>query len=799
MKKKKLKRLTIKSLRESPGRFLSIFLLMMLGSMTLIALKVTGPDIDDAATKYYNELDVADLTVVSGKGIHTEEQDEIESMVADGSVEYAYFKDVTIKGTSRAFRLFSKPENISKFKLISGKLPEQIDEIALASIYKDRYKIGESIEFNEKSRPVDLLRIHKFKVVGFINSGEILSKQAFGSANAGAGSLDGYAVISKSAFLPYAYTMAKIKYNDLDGLSRDSEKYIKQLNKYEAMFDDHKNFATYTQRTLPGSDGVKMLHNISFGINKVGDIFPVVLYFVAALVTVTTMTRFVNEERTNAGILKALGYSDQDIINKFIVYGGISGILGTVTGALLGTLGLPYILCHTLLSKIDIPMPKLNFYWKPIILALICSILCSVLPAVIIAKRELKDAAAQLLLPKVPGGGAEIWLERLKPLWKKLSFTQKVTARNIFRYKLRMIMTIFGVAGSVALLYAGLGIAGSVNDIHNHQFGKIINYDLIVTIDESAGIIPGVQLRNKLKSCEIKNHMAVHSEIFTKKVDNIADKQPITLMSGSSETLEPFIRLKSADNGKKIRLEAKGAVITNKMARILKVNKGDYFTLRKDGTTYKLMVADICEMYAGHYVYVNNDYFLKVFGEKPGINAYLVEAAKRDSIELRALASNLMKLDAVSSVVQNKGAMAMIDSFAHALTEVMIVLTVMSLLLAVVIIYNLTNINVAERIRELCTIKVLGFLDKEVTMYIYRDTIILSIIGMILGIFAGKALHKLILLTVAPAQIFFDTNAGFGVYFKPVMAVALIIFVMWFVVYSILRKVNMLEALKSVD
>lgn len=799
MKKYKLHKLTIKSLIETPGRFFSILLLMLLGSMTLIALKVTGPDIDAEATKYFNNLNVADLTIISSKGIREEEQKEIEALSPNGDVEYSCFKDVTIKGSNKAFRLISRPEKISKFKLVSGRLPSKIDEIAISNMYKAKYDVGDTIEFHEKGGVIDSLRLHKFKIVGFVNSGEILSKQALGSANAGAGVLDGYAVTSKSAFISFAYTMAKIKYRDLKGLDRDSSEYLEKLDKYEAKYEGNNKFTAYTQRTLPGGDGVKMLHNISFGINKVGDIFPVVLYLVAALVTVTTMTRFVNEERINAGVLKALGYTDQDVINKFILYGGISGILGTVVGAALGTFGLPYILCHTLLNKIDIPMPELKIYWKPIIFALICSLLCSVLPAVIIAKRELKDTAAQLLLPKVPARGAKIWLEKIKPLWRKLSFTQKVTTRNIFRYKLRMLMTVFGVAGSVALLYAGLGIAGSVNGIHASQFDEIINYDAIVAVSDDASLIHNLELEKKLESDGVKNCKAVYSEVFNKKVDNVADKQAITLLASKDKTMEPFVKLKDAYTGDKITLSADGAVITSKMASLMKLRKGGCFTLHKGGKAYRLRVAGICEMYAGHYIYMSEDYYEQAFGEKCDTNAFLVEAKERTKAGIRELSAELMKEEAVASVVQNTSVVAMIDSFANALTNVMIVLTIMSLLLAVVILYNLTNINVAERIRELCTIKVLGFLDKEVAMYIYRDTIILSVVGMILGLVSGMALHRMILRTVAPAQIFFDTTAGLDVYLKPVLAVAAIIFAMWFVVYKILRKVDMLEALKSVD
>ena len=267
-------------------------------------------------------------------------------------------------------------------------------------------------------------------------------------------------------------------------LAQEKEK----LEKHQQVLDDlaEPKYQVYNRQTIPGGQGYLMYSNASSSIRAVGNIFPVVLYAVAAMVTFTTMTRFVDEERTHAGIFKALGYRSKDIIAKFLLYGLVAGTVGTALGSILGHYLLAGVISSVITKGMVVGETQIQFYWTYSILALVFSWLASVLPAYLVARRELHDEAAQLLLPKPPVKGAKIILERIGFIWRRLSFTHKVTARNIFRYKQRMLMTIFGVAGSVALLFAGLGIQSSVAGVPSRQFQQIQQYQMIVSENPSA-------------------------------------------------------------------------------------------------------------------------------------------------------------------------------------------------------------------------------------------------------------------------------------------------------------------------
>ena len=559
-------------------------------------------------------------------------------------------------------------------------------------------------------------------------------------------------------------------------------------------------YRVYTRRTFPGADEYTTTGNRAFGISAVGNAFPIVLYLVAALVTVTTMTRFVSEERTNAGVLKALGYRNQDVVKKFAVYGLVSSLIGSVIGILAGTYFLPYILGKTIFKTSTYPALRLDFYWEISLIALLCSVLCGVAPALYIAHKELKEKPSQLLLPKAPTKGSKILLERIDFIWRRLSFTQKVTARNIFRYKQRMLMTIFGVAGSVALLFAGLGMSSSMEGMGNRQYGEIIKYDAVISQKHHLKSDEQAAINHLLADKKIAKKRGIYQEIFTKKIKGAKDEQSLALFVTTGKDFHHFIELYDSQSKASLNLSSHGAVISQKLATIMHVSVGDTFEVTSDeGKRYKIKVSGIAEMYAGHFIFMNQDYYQTVFARKFQENAYLIKLKDSSSKNVQDTAAAFMKLTGVRAVVQNTGILEQIDVIVKSLGFVMQILTVASILLAIVILYNLMNINVAERIRELSTIKVLGFHNKEVTLYIYRETILLSVIGIIVGLFLGNILHRSLLETIAPDAFLLNPAVSVFVYLVPVFSIIMILIVLGFMVNAILRRIDMLEALKSVD
>lgn len=580
-------------------------------------------------------------------------------------------------------------------------------------------------------------------------------------------------------------------------LSQAETNLASEKDKWQASQDEVKaltepSYHVYNRKSSPTGQGYLMYSNSAMSIRAVGNIFPVVLYAVAAMVTFTTMTRFVDEERTNAGIFKALGYHSKDIISKFVIYGLVAGTLGTLLGILIGHYILAPTISHIITERMIVGESQQYFYWTYSCLALGLSLVASVLPAYLVSRRELHEEAAQLLLPKPPVKGSKILLERITFIWSRLSFTQKVTARNIFRYKQRMLMTIFGVAGSVALLFAGLGIQSSVVGVADRQFKDLQQYQMILSVNSRASDSDKAKLEEKLQSDEVESYRLISSKQIEEKYAGKAGVQTVTMMVTVQDDLDPFVHLEK--NGEKLSL-SNGVVLTEKLAQLAGVSVGDNFQI--DGKTFK--VGAITEHYVGHFVYMNQATYEEIYGQAPKMNTYLVQLKDKSEVNTERVAGEFMDQAAVSGLVQNASTIQLFESFANSLNHTMAILVLVSVLLAIVILYNLTNINVAERIRELSTIKVLGFHNKEVTLYIYRETIILSLIGMIVGLVSGFYLHQFLIQMIAPGTFRFQPKVGWEVYLIPILAVSVILTILGFFVNHYLRKVDMLEALKSVE
>lgn len=895
------------SFTHSKGRFLSILTLMLLGSLALVGLKVTTPNMHRTANQFIQQQKMLDLAVMGDLGLDQADQEELLG-VKGARVEFGSLLDLTVKGTGKAIRLFSAPKSLSFFRVTKGRLPQKEGELALASFWEDRYQIGDTLTLEEKVGTRSSLKRKQFTIVGFVQSSEIWSQKNLGTAMSGSGNLDAYALVSKEVFTSKLPVMARIQFDDLGSFDSFSQAYQKRLEEHqeelEKLLKDNgkaryqrlkkeadgqiqkgqkelsraketlqsaknqidqaqkqldlqetqlsklapflpakervasqekihqakeqldqkkKNWTegetelakkeeelkkaqterdqleiptyhVYDRKTMPGGQGYLMYSNASSSISAVGNIFPVVLYLVAAMVTFTTMTRFVDEERTNAGVFKALGYRTKDIILKFVLYGFFAGTIGTLLGSLLGHYFLSGIISNIITQGMVIGESREYFYRDITLIALGLSFIASVLPAYWVARKELKEEANLLLLPKPPVSGSKIFLERLHFIWKRLSFTHKVTARNLFRYKQRMLMTIFGVAGSVALLFAGLGIQSSVGGVSKRQFQEILSYELIVAQKTNASSQESKQLTNRLAKSDIKDYRAIYSKVIEASLKNGHDKQTVTMLVTDRADFSPFVSLRSFKQGESLSLK-KGVIISSKLAQLAGVTVGDRLTL--DGHSFK--VAGITENYVGHFVYMDQASYQKIYGKRTSANSYLVQLRNPSTRKVQTVSRDMMALAAVKAVSQNASMISLFNSVAKSLDTTMMILVVVSVLLAIVILYNLTNINVAERIRELSTIKVLGFHNKEVTLYIYRETILLSIIGILMGLVGGYYLHQFLIAMIAPDAILFYPKVGLGVFLFPVGGMLLLLLLLGIYVDHYLRKVDMLEALKSVD
>lgn len=556
-------------------------------------------------------------------------------------------------------------------------------------------------------------------------------------------------------------------------------------------------YKSYTRDSLPGGNGYANYDSSTKSISAVGNIFPAVLYVVAALVTFMTMTRFVDEERSNVGILKALGYTNGQVLTRFVLYGLASGLSGAIIGILLGNFVLAPMISRIITDTTVIGASQVHAYPKWISLALIFSFLSSVLPAYLVAQKELKEKPAQLLQAKPPVMGAKVFLEYFSFIWRPLSFTQKVTARNIFRYKKRMFMTIIGIAGTVSLLFAGLGIRSSISRVIHQQFDQILHYHMVMVGQDRASQKEKSEVERALHATAIKDRLPVAYYSLNESVKGQEEALAISLFVSEETDLASFVTLRKPVTGQSLSLPEKGAIISEKLAQLYQVGVGDRITLHLNQEPVSLKVAGITEMYAGHFIYLSATAYQEGTGKIYQPNAALVVLADHQTKTVDRVAAELLSLKGVVAVVQNTSLITLLETIVQSLQSVMIILIVLSVLLGMVILYNLTNINMAERIRELSTIKVLGFYDREVTFYIYRETMLLSLVGIGLGLLVGFFLHRLLLVVIASPAILFSPKVSIDVYLVPIGAVLGILAILGIYVHHHLSKLNMLEALKS--
>ena len=529
-------------------------------------------------------------------------------------------------------------------------------------------------------------------------------------------------------------------------------------------------------------------------------VFPVFLYFVAALVTLTTMTRFVEEERIKFGTLKALGYDDEDVLKKVVVYGLLSSISGTILGIILGHTLLPYIVYFAYKNGFTMPIVELHFDWKISLIAIAFALISAVLSAYLVGIEELRESPARLLLPKAPKEGTKILLEYIPFIWDRLSFTHKVTARNLFRYKKRMFMTIFGVAGSIAMLYTGYSVQASIRDINNRQFLQILHYDLIVVEDDYVSTKDYQNLKKVLNKNEVKKYNHVHFENLYNEDYKTKDKQEIKLLVSSNNSISSYVNLQNRKTKEKLKLNDDGIIISERLSKVTHKKVGDMIRLKDSNNREKeFKITGITEMYMGHFAFITGKGYTNIFGKIPYNNAYLVNLKDRSVKNTEKVASEFMNSKGVYGVVQNTMLINQVDTIVKALNKIMTILIIIASMLGTVILYNLTNINVSERIRELSTIKVLGFYDKEVTEYIYRETSILTLIGILVGFLIGEILHQYILDVVPPSDVMFDPAMRSISFIIPAVIILIVTMVLALIIHNKLKNVDMLSALKSVE
>ena len=570
----------------------------------------------------------------------------------------------------------------------------------------------------------------------------------------------------------------------------DAKKELEDLEKPEWMVTDREDLPEYTDY----GDNADRLRNI-------GQVFPVIFFLVAALISLTTMTRMVEEQRTQIGTLKALGYKKSAIAAKYICYAFFATLLGSVLGMLIGEKIIPYIIITAYGIMYHNVANTISIDYQPgfALIASAASVVCTVGATLFASGKELQETPASLMRPPAPKEGKRVLLERFTFIWKHLSFSWKSTIRNLFRYKKRLIMTVFGIAGSMGLMLVGFGLQDSISDIAAIQYRELQHYDGMVIEDSDATEEEHEELFEYMKENEQIAHC---NRVQMTKISAPKGSSNISIYLFVPESLSEFakdVTLKNRITGETYELTDEGAAISEKTASLLGLKVGDMIPLKKGDKEYKVRVAVITENYMSHYLYMTPRVYEQTFGEKPEYENIVFTMQEDCKDDLEMAGTRILAYPGALSISYTSSLASQVDRMLSTLDAVILVLIVSAGMLAFVVLYNLNNINITERQRELATLKVLGFYDGEVSQYVLRENVILTVLGIMFGAVFGILIHRYVITTVEVDAVMFGRNIKPLSFLYSGILTSIFSIVVNGVMHFKLKTIDMVESLKSVE
>lgn len=859
---------TFREIKSSFGRFMAIFAIIALGVGFFAGLKVTKKAMMSTVRNYLDVHAFYDFKLLSTMGFEQKDVDDFlkepDVEAAEGSLSF----DILYRledGNQGVAKTHSITGQVNTLKLVAGRMPENGRECVADSGFFGESAVGTILYLSEDNTEEDLAHFAagEYEIVGLVQSPLYLQYER-GNTSIGSGKADCFLFLDREGYDADYFTEIYVKFQeDFELYSEEYDSYVDERTgiweeltasaadrRYREIVETAEEQLAEAGAFLSEEERLKLTEEISrikkpetyvLGRNTnigyacfendsdivegIANLFPVFFFLVAALVCITTMNRMVEEQRTQIGVLKALGYGNGAVMSKYMVYSGMAAAAGCVCGFLLGTWGFPKVIwfCYGIMYRAA-PVFYV-FSWRLAVISVAVSLLCSMGAAWLSCRVELSEAAAELMRPKAPKAGKRVLLERISFLWKRLRFLHKVTVRNLFRYKKRLFMMVLGISGCTALLVTGFGIKDSIADVAEKQFGEIQVYDMGVSLKEEADSALEEQLAG-LKTAGLGDYVCV----MERNVDLVTKTgvKSTWLVAGMAEEMPDYVNFYTP-GGERIAYPSLGqAVVSAKLAEDCGLKIGDRITLRDDEMrSITVTVAAIYENYLNHYVHIsedtwreltggeperktlyvkfaeNEDENIVVYGDTPGEqqadSSGKTDGEKRYVSDGHTLAAELMKLDTVSNVTVNRDTMERIGNMMASLDIIVVVVILCAAGLAFIVLYNLTNINITERVREIATVKVLGFYKKETSAYVFRENIILTLMGMALGLVLGHFLHRVVMNEIRVDLITFD------IYVRPLSylysSVLTMVFA-WFVNWTMggrLERISMTESLKSVD
>ena len=826
----------LREIKRTFTKFLSIFAICALGVAFFAGIRATSPDMKEAGDRLYNTYNLSDISVISTSGLTADNIRDLESIEGIQAVRASLFVDAMARGTGekeKNLRLYSMPIKLKSeyaplidlipdygidtspeyemngVEIVSGRMPLNDTETALdytleGSIVK---QLGDEITLTTSGGTVTL------RVVGFIRSPMYISMFERGTSSIGNGTSDGFAYASGNAIsslgtkLPVMsllntyYTRADIVISGKEGLSAYSDEYEALVNEVTDRIEDYASTqsGTWYIQDRSGNPGYSDYSENTDRIAAVGDVFPLIFFIVAALVCLTTMTRMVEEQRIEMGTMKALGYGGWQIAMKYAVYAMSACISGGVVGAIIGFKLFPYVIMKG--YSIMYYLGKLETPYRADIafMAIAAMAVCTAAATFSACYASLKEVPATLMRPKAPKAGRRVLLEKIPFIWKKLSFTSKVTVRNLFRYKKRFFMSVIGIAGSGALLVTAFGLNDSIFGIIEKQFGDIWQMDVQAYVYEAMPLADMQELLGKNPANDDFDSVmfCLDSQMECK---NGGRSQSGVHLLGVESAGSMAGRVSLHNGGAPVTLDDSGVVVTAKLAETLSIKVGDEINMRTGGEDHLMRVIGVADNYVYHYVYITAAYYETVFGKAIQYNGFMGNLKDGLTDETMDAMSTQLLSDSRMYTVRTIGSIyASVWDSLSILNYVVLVLILGSGMLTFVVMLNLTNINIGERMRELATLRVLGFYDKEMYAYIFRENNALSVIGAFVGLVFGKIMHLFVIRTCEVDMVMFVRSA------KPLSYVyAFALTIVFSLIVNLLmrpkvRAIDMVESLKSAE
>ncbi len=826
----------LREIKRTFTKFLSIFAICALGVAFFAGIRATSPDMKEAGDRLYNTYNLSDISVISTSGLTADNIRDLESIEGIQAVRASLFVDAMARGTGekeKNLRLYSMPIKLKSeyaplidlipdygidtspeyemngVEIVSGRMPLNDTEIALDNTLEGSLvkQLGDEITLTTSGGTVTL------RVVGFIRSPMYISMFERGTSSIGNGTSDGFAYASGNAIsslgtkLPVMsllntyYTRADIVISGKEGPSAYSDEYEALVNEVTDRIEDYASTqsGTWYIQDRSGNPGYSDYSENTDRIAAVGDVFPLIFFIVAALVCLTTMTRMVEEQRIEMGTMKALGYGGWQIAMKYAVYAMSACISGGVVGAIIGFKLFPYVIMKG--YSIMYYLGKLETPYRADIafMAIAAMAVCTAAATFSACYASLKEVPATLMRPKAPKAGRRVLLEKMPFIWKKLSFTSKVTVRNLFRYKKRFFMSVIGIAGSGALLVTAFGLNDSIFGIIEKQFGDIWQMDVQAYVYEAMPLADMQELLGKNPANDDFDSVmfCLDSQMECK---NGGRSQSGVHLLGVESAESMAGRVSLHNGGTPVTLDDSGVVVTAKLAETLSIKVGDEINMRTGGEDHLMRVIGVADNYVYHYVYITAAYYETVFGKAMQYNGFMGNLKDGLTDETMDAMSTQLLSDSRMYTVRTIGSIyASVWDSLSILNYVVLVLILGSGMLTFVVMLNLTNINIGERMRELATLRVLGFYDKEMYDYIFRENNALSVIGAFVGLLFGKIMHLFVIRTCEVDMVMFVRSA------KPLSYVyAFALTIVFSLIVNLLmrpkvRAIDMVESLKSAE